>query len=440
MDKPKTNPMKTGRKRTGSITLNGKNYWGEWVGPDGERIRQNLHTADKEEALRRLREHVGVFSSGDSKSEILHELEAKLKDREQILAEKQDAESPALSLDDGWNSFVSNPERGDCSQITLKGYRGQYLTFVSWMKSHYPQIEQLRHVTKEHSHAFLAYLSTKVSSNSYNKYSVILKRIWDVLAEEARVKNGNPWDGVKRKRLDTHTRKEMTIEELAKVIQAVSDDPEMKLLIAIGLYTGLRLHDAACLAWGNVDLIKGMIRLIPHKTKRVAHGKFTEIPIHPVLLRLLLEAHEENSSGPVLPELSAVYKKDVSALSRRITRVFASCGIETHSMGERGRNLPDVTFHSLRHSFVSLSANAGTPLAIVQSIVGHSSPAMTRHYFHESEEALRRATAALPDITVEHPTLPAPKTDLVASAKALVDQMNEEERNTLIQYARGIRK
>ena len=40
---------------------------------------------------------------------------------------------------------------------------------------------------------------------------------------------------------------------------------------------------------------------------------------------------------------------------------------------------------------------AWTPLAVVQAIVGHSNPAMTRNYFHESAEALQSAVAALPD-------------------------------------------
>ena len=34
----------------------------------------------------------------------------------------------------------------------------------------------------------------------------------------------------------------------------------------------------------------------------------------------------------------------------------------------------------------------------MQSIVGHESTAMTRHYYHENEEALRQAVAAIPAI------------------------------------------
>ena len=63
--------------------------------------------------------------------------------------------------------------------------------------------------------------------------------------------------------------------------------------------------------------------------------------------------------------------------------------------GRRNRT-PEASFHSLRHSFVSFAANAGVPLAIVQSIVGHCSTAMTRHYYHENLSELKRAVQALP--------------------------------------------
>ena len=47
------------------------------------------------------------------------------------------------------------------------------------------------------------------------------------------------------------------------------------------------------------------------------------------------------------------------------------------------------------------------PQSVVESIVGHSSPAMTRHYTHTSEAAAGAAVAALPDITGQAPAKPA---------------------------------
>ena len=45
-----------------------------------------------------------------------------------------------------------------------------------------------------------------------------------------------------------------------------------------------------------------------------------------------------------------------------------------------------------------IAANAGVPLHIVQSIVGHESTAMTRHYYHENLSVLRSAVAAIPTL------------------------------------------
>ena len=48
-----------------------------------------------------------------------------------------------------------------------------------------------------------------------------------------------------------------------------------------------------------------------------------------------------------------------------------------------------------------MSITLSVPLAVVQSIVGHSTVEMTRHYFHEQEGALVSAVAALPDVTAD---------------------------------------
>jgi hypothetical protein len=106
----------------------------------------------------------------------------------------------------------------------------------------------------------------------------------------------------------------------------------------------------------------------------------------------------------VLPDTAALYLKNSSALSKRLHDHFERCGIKTHAPGTggRGAGLPravvEVGYHSLRHSFVSMCREAGAALSVVESIVGHSSPAMTRHYTHTSELAATAAVAALPGV------------------------------------------
>jgi integrase len=43
---------------------------------------------------------------------------------------------------------------------------------------------------------------------------------------------------------------------------------------------------------------------------------------------------------------------------------------------------------------------AGIPAAVVMELVGHDSEAMSRHYTHVGADALRKAAASLPDVTI----------------------------------------
>ena len=89
-----------------------------------------------------------------------------------------------------------------------------------------------------------------------------------------------------------------------------------------------------------------------------------------------------------------------TTLVKRIQAVFKGCGIDTRcAVSGYSRQGADVGFHSLRHSFVSLSANAGASLAAVQAVVGHSNPAMTRHYLHADQNVVKTAVGLLPDVS-----------------------------------------
>ena len=49
-----------------------------------------------------------------------------------------------------------------------------------------------------------------------------------------------------------NSRRELTIDELRKVCQTATG--ELRTLLALGIYSGLRLGDCATLRWGEVDL------------------------------------------------------------------------------------------------------------------------------------------------------------------------------------------
>ena len=127
------------------------------------------------------------------------------------------------------------------------------------------------------------------------------------------------------------------------------------------------------------------------------------IPIHKVLADLLMQTPVERRTGYVLPTIGAKAASGANGMGwihHRINKIFKNAGIVMSVTVEgRKHKVPEASFHSLRHTFVSMSANAGVPLHIVQSIVGHESTAMTRHYYHENVAALKQAVEAIPSIS-----------------------------------------
>jgi integrase len=61
----------------------------------------------------------------------------------------------------------------------------------------------------------------------------------------------------------------------------------------------------------------------------------------------------------------------------------------------KAAGLEKLRFHDLRHTFITLMAERGVPLPVVQSMVGHMSARMTRYYTHISSNAARQAVDLL---------------------------------------------
>jgi integrase len=181
---------------------------------------------------------------------------------------------------------------------------------------------------------------------------------------------------------------------------------EMLTVATLGLYTGVRLGDCCRLCWEEVDLARKAIVRRPSKTSRRSDRPVV-VPIHPDLLRRLLAARPEPARGFVCPRKAEQYRRNKAEVSKRFSTLFRQCGIRLHREGVPGRAQVEAGFHSLRFSFVSICRRANAPLAVVERLVGHSSPAMTRHYTDVGDQATALAIASLPSMLGDGSTLPA---------------------------------
>lgn len=244
-----------------------------------------------------------------------------------------------------------------------------------------------------------------VRGSTFNRHLNTLALIWRTLAVEMKGKSKlgeNPfaWDkttgrGIRRIKLKhadrPHKRQDLNLEELAKLLMMAKG--EMRILIAIGFYTGLRLGDSVLMDWGKIDRVNGLI-----VTRSAKTDVETKTRVHPTLARIISE-EKAPSTGYLMPELANLYLKGDSGaaeVSRRVIQLFQSVGIQTSFKTNDGlRARADKTFHSLKHSCLTQLKRAGVAFRERQALGGHSTPNMTAYYTHEDGAG----ALALPDLT-----------------------------------------
>ena len=420
-------------KGTGSLEKHGRVWRAVWT-VDGKTYRRSTGTGDKKAAAKVLAAFVEPYltkreerkeaaAAKRAKRDGLGEAAAVLEARAREKREK--AGRMIVPISGAWVAFHGSLARRAVSAEVERIYESRWGVFAAWMERNRPAAHALADVDADTARAFMREIRAKHSPKTFNDYRALLSQVWKVLDVDAGLDGFNPWREIVPLDRATHTRRELTAEELAAVVAPLTG--EMRVLFALGIYTGLRMGDAVNLTWGAVDLARGFIQWTPHKT--AAHGTVVRIPLFPALASILAETPAAKRRGKILPGLAEEYAGHNQYTSERVKRVFEAAGIETQADGAKGRKAVEVGFHSLRHTFVSLCANAGVPLHIVQAIVGHTNAAMTAHYFHVSDEALRGAVAGLPDVfggapvaalaaPVDAPALPAPANPARAAVEA----------------------
>ena len=382
---------------------------------DGKDYCISTKTSKRSEAQaflkRKQSEKAGTLSLEEQFSIVLRLLEeqaedcespAKLADlatkRQQMARRILQAQNERLGLDEAWEAWLSNPKKRNPKPITVTNYHGQWERFRNWVTKR--DVAYLHEVTPAIAEDYATDLwSSKVSPSTYNAHTKFLRSMSKVLHTRAGL-IGNPWADIPLMEKEQESRRNLTEKELTKVCETAKGS--MRYLIALGLYSGMRLGDCVNLRWDEVDLKKGMIDHMPMKTRR--KNKKLQIPIHPVLQVMLKELRRTNKGKHLFPEERKLYAKNGSAVSKQIQDFFAKdCKIKTQEAVKAGdhrkRAIVRVGFHSLRHSFVSLCAANRVPQVAIMDLVGHGSPAMTALYSHAGDEQKAQAIAALPSMT-----------------------------------------
>jgi hypothetical protein len=125
----------------------------------------------------------------------------------------------------------------------------------------------------------------------------------------------------------------------------------------IAMMTGMRLSEQFSLTWDRIDLGAGVIRLEDTKDNE---GRFVRLNTRAVAVLASLR-DRDLGTGRVF-------------VLNKVPRWFTDAA--------KAAGLKDVTWHTLRHTFISRLMMAGVDVRTVMDLAGHKSISMTMRYAH----------------------------------------------------------
>ncbi len=196
----------------------------------------------------------------------------------------------------------------------------------------------------------------------------------------------------------------LTPEQAAVFLEHISDHRQYALY-AIALGTGMRQAELFGLRWPAIDVQAGTLEVreqlqrlkdadghqrLHRETPKTAAGRRT-IPLSDDLVQILRD-HQARQRKERIAHGSAYAAGDLVFVSEAGTALGTTAGRHQFRRFLARAGLPDVTFHSLRHTAGSVMLASGAQLIDVSHILGHSSVAVTaRIYAHSFTEGRQKA-------------------------------------------------
>ena len=277
----------------------------------------------------------------------------------------------------------------------MKAYRGYWRCIYNFIHEKHPDVRYVSDVTTIHAVEWYGYLrDLQMANTTKNHFIGYSKMLFKTLGKTYGIIE-NPFIELKRLPENAVTREAFTPEELKK-IGAYATGWVYSVCLT-GISTGLRKGDICMMKKTSVDLES---RILSIKTRKTHVD--VEIPILPGLYRHLREQFFAYPDSPyVFPELADMYSNPnrQRVITEHVKRLLKKVGIEktTTKVDGYAKSVSVKDIHSFRHTFIYMAAISGIPLPVVQSIVGHLDPEMTKHYMdHASREARMAYTRQLP--------------------------------------------
>ena len=225
-----------------------------------------------------------------------------------------------------------------------------------------------------------------ISNSTVNRYLDYFGAFLTHCVDEYEIIKTNPKIGAKLKLKENEPRKRW-LKELAErqtLLQACKDtDYELYLCVLFALTTGARKSEILNLTWENTDLENKAIYF-----KKTKNGEDRTIPITDVLLKELTNFYEASKAKKIkkLKDNYLFIRTDGKQKTSLIDKFYPKV-VDRWAAAQKYEK---ITFHGLRHTYISIASLLGFNISIVKKIVGHKFDSVTGGYTHADCDSLRK--------------------------------------------------
>ena len=209
-----------------------------------------------------------------------------------------------------------------------------------------------------------------------NRTWTILRAALNLAFQNDEVANDTAWRKVKPfAKVDAARQRWLTIKEAKKLINAC--EPDFRLLVRAALHTGCRFGELIALHVEDFHHNNGTLHIRESKSGHSRDVVLTDAGT--AFFQGLCRGRE--AKEPILRNGKRAWHK--SEQSRPMAAAVKKA------------ELPLISFHGLRHTWASLTVQAGVPLLVVAKNLGHSGTRMVeKHYGHLAKSYMADAIRA----------------------------------------------
>lgn len=182
---------------------------------------------------------------------------------------------------------------------------------------------------------------------------------------------------IQKPQVNNETTEDLTSEQLEDLLNVIEKDEniDVKNLMKLALFTGMRRGEMFKLKWEHVDFNRGFISLIDPKG-----GPDQKIPMSD-LTREILQGHSKQDGSPYV--FPGKFGGERVTISKPVNRIKKLAGLPKDFR----------PLHGLRHTYASMLASSGrVDMYTLQKLLTHKNPRMTQRYAHLRDNALINAS------------------------------------------------